>query len=165
MTNESGIERVFYIYNLSGCSCLQPYFHSLLLYTELCEVLWAPKLCWFPNKAGLCPAGTNWGLFCPRRGQACRERLPALWFWLQLWNLVLGPISGQLPALLVLTEVSMLLIDCWLHIPVRSSMLYSCGYTYHLFLFIWIEIVSPKGVLRSNHAKALSHIHKHIHII
>lgn len=63
MTNETGIERVFYIYNSSGCSCLWPYFHPPLLYTELCEVLWVPKLHRFPNKAGLCPGGTSWGLF------------------------------------------------------------------------------------------------------
>lgn len=143
MTNWSGIERVFYIYNLSAGSCLQPYFHSLLLYPELCEVLWAPKLSWFPNKAGLCPGGTNWGLFCPSEVQAQRERPLALWFWLCLWKPVLGSISGQLHALLVVTKVSMLPIDPLLHKPVRSAMQPGCGF----LLFILVEIVSSKGAM------------------
>lgn len=99
MTNETGIERVFYIYNSSGCSCLWPYFHPPLLYTELCEVLWVPKLHRFPNKAGLCPRGTNWGLFHLSTGRTQRERPWALWVWQLLLKLVLEAISVQLHCL------------------------------------------------------------------
>lgn len=95
MTNETGIERVFYIYNSSGCSCLWPYFHPPLLYTELCEVLWVPKLHRFPNKAGLCPGGTSWGLFRSSIGRTQRERPWALWFWQLFFKLVLEAMSGQ----------------------------------------------------------------------
>lgn len=95
MTNETGIERVFYIYNSSGCSCLWPYFHPPLLYTELCEVLWVPKLHRFPNKAGLCPGGTSWGLFRSSIGPTQRERPWALWFWQLILKLVLEAMSGQ----------------------------------------------------------------------
>lgn len=107
MTNETGIERVFYIYNLSGCSCLWPYFHPPLLYTELCEVLWVPKLHRFPNKAGLCPGGTSWGLFRSSIGPTRRERPRALWFWQLLLKLVLEAISVQLHAQLALGCISM----------------------------------------------------------
>lgn len=121
MTNETGIERVFYIYNSSGCSCLWPYFHPPLLYTELCEVLWVPKLHRFPNKAGLCPGGTSWGLFHSSIGRTQRERPWALWFWQLILKLVLEATSGQWHAELAPGWGSML---CLQHkpsgIPTRS---------------------------------------------
>lgn len=114
MTNETGIERVFYIYNSSGCSCLWPYFHPPLLYTELCEVLWVPKLHRFPNKAGLCPGGTSWGLFRSSIGPTRRERPWALWFWQLILKLVLEAMSGQWHAELAPGWGSML---CLQHSP------------------------------------------------
>lgn len=166
MTNWSGIESVVYIYNPSACSCSQPYCHSLVLYTELCEVLRAPKLCWFPNKAGLCPGGTNWGLFRPSGDQAQRERPPALWFWLHLWKPVWGPLSGQLHALFVLTSI-IATDGLSTARTVRSSMLYSCGHTLPFCLFILGEIARPKGaMLQRPMQKPLStHINIYVNII
>lgn len=155
MTNWSGIERVVYIYNFSAWSCSQPYFHSLLLYTELCEVLWAPKLHWFPNKAGLCPVGTNWGLFRPSGDGAQRERPPALRFWLHLLTPVLGPILGNYTPYQC-WPVSLLLIDCRPHMPVSSAMLHGCGYALPRCLFILVEIVSPEVTLLQQPMQPLS---------
>lgn len=141
MTNETGIERVFYIYNLSGCSCLWPYFHPPLLYTELCEVLWVPKLHRFPNKAGLCPGGTSWGLFRSSIGPTRRERPRALWFWQLFSKLVLEAISAQLHAQLALGCISMAPIH---HLQPRP---YGCCYTLG-FLYLSTSMLSwaaPSG--------------------
>lgn len=161
MTNWRGIERVVYIYNLSACACSQPYFHSPLLYTELCEVLWAPKLCWFPNKAGLCPAGTNWGLFHPSGDQARRERPPALWFWLHLLKRGLGSISGQLHAPWC-WPVPLLLIRCLPHMPRSSSVLHNCGYTPLLPVYFGRNCWSRRCDASAKHEKAPFPTHKYL---
>lgn len=110
MTNETGIERVFYIYNSSGCSCLWPYFHPPLLYTELCEVLWVPKLHRFPNKAGLSPGGTSWGLFHSSTGRTREGAALSTVVWQLFLKLVLEAISVQLHPELASGCVSTLLI-------------------------------------------------------
>jgi hypothetical protein len=85
MTNWSGIERVVSIYNFSACACVQPYFHSLVLYAELCEAVWALKCYLLPNKAGLCSIGANqwetgWGVAMTkwRPGSEGRSQAPII---------------------------------------------------------------------------------------
>ena len=162
MTNWRGIERVVYIYNLSACACSQPYFHSPLLYTELCEVLWAPKLCWFPNKAGLCPAGTNWGLFRPSGDHARRERPPALWFWLHLLKRVLGSISGQLHASLVLTSIiaTDTLPTAHAHEQLHAAHLWL--HTSLLPIYFGRNCWSKRCDASTKHEKAPFHTHKYL---